>query len=177
MKKFFYLVLMLGYCGSLQAQEAMEDELLQARMHFMNSAKVSYIASGDRIYTDPGANKTQVPEDIKAAFFERYQRALQVQWIIKDDRYKINFVQEGNDMFAYLDRRGNWIKSFTKIDQQTLPEAVVQYLTSHYEGYELTKCYMKDTPMGSSITLAVKKNGNYVWLEFDPNGDILANTV
>lgn len=177
MKKFFFLTLWGFASVSMLAQEPMEDEILQARMHFMNAAKVSYLASNYSVTASQSSPNQQIPAEIKAAFFAKYKSAQEVQWVIKDDRYKINFELQGKGMFAYLDRRGNWIKSFTKVSQAELPAAIVEYLEVHYQGYQLSKCYLKDTPATVGYTLAVKKDGSYVWLEFDLDGNIQTDLV
>ena len=98
-----------------------------------------------------------------------------VEWVIKDDRYKINFEFDGNEMFTYLDRHGNWIKSFTKLTQQQLPAPIVSYLEKEYPEYQLTKYYLKQSPNGESFTVAAKGENEYVWLEFDEQGQLVNN--
>ena len=144
------------------------DEAQQARVHFMNEAKVSYIASADRYQSfDQPDQEPEIPSDIITAFNEKYKGAKKVEWAIKEDRYKVNFRFEGHEMFTYLDRRGTWIKSFTKLELQDIPEPVSGYLESEFSEYELTKVYLKDTPEGQTFTVAAKGESEYVWLEFD----------
>ena len=59
--------------------------------------------------------------------------------------------------FTYLDRHGTWIKSFTKLASQDLPDPVSSYLESEFSDYQLTKVYLKDTPDGQSFTVAAKR--------------------
>jgi hypothetical protein len=76
-------------------------------------------------------------------------------------------------MFTYLDRHGLWIKSFTRLVLEDIPEPITSYLSSEYPEYELTKFYLKDTPEGQSYTVAARSVDEYVWLEFDENGALL----
>ena len=155
-------------------QHILEDELLQARVHFMNAPKVSYVTSAD-VYQDThkATQDPDIPNDIRQSFEEKYQDAKSVEWVIKEDRYKVNFIYKGSEMFTYLDRHGLWMKSFTKLKQAELPGSVVTHLESNFPDYQLTKYYLKDTPQGKSYTVAVKGNQEYVWLEFDTNGNLV----
>jgi len=156
------------------SQHILEDELLQARVHYMNAPKVSYVTSADiHQDTNKAIQEPDIPNDIRRSFEERYQDAKSIAWVIKEDRYKVNFIFKGSEMFTYLDRHGLWMKSFTKLKQEELPESVVNHLESNFPDYQLTKYYLKDTPQGVSYTVAVKGNQEYVWLEFDVNGNLV----
>jgi len=157
-------------------QHVLADEFLQARVHYMNAPKVSYVTSAD-IYqgTNYATQEPDIPDDIRRSFKEKYKEAKSVEWIIKEDRYKVNFIFKGSEMFTYLDRHGLWMKSFTKLKQVELPESVVTHLESNFPDYQLTKYYLKDTPQGKSYTVAVKGNHEYVWLEFDESGNLVNN--
>ena len=140
-----------GICFTVfaSAQGLLQDEAQQARVHFMNEAKVSYIASADMYQSfDQPDQEPEIPNEIINAFNDKYKGAKKVEWAIKEDRYKINFRYEGHEMFTYLDRHGTWIKSFTRLELQDLPEPVNSFLESEYSAYELTKVYLKDTPDG-----------------------------
>lgn len=158
------------------AQNVLQDEALQARVHYMNAAKVSYITSADvfEVYEDPN-QEPEIPDEIKESFRNKYQGAKKVEWIIKEDRYKVNFLFNGNEMFTYLNRHGHWMKSFTRLDLEDLPQKVISYLEAEYPDYQLTKHYLKDTPDEKTYTVAVKGNGEYVWLEFNQDGQLLNN--
>jgi CTP:phosphocholine cytidylyltransferase-like protein len=154
-------------------QHVLQDEALQARVHFMDAAKVSYITSADIFPVEDIKQEPQIPNDIQASFKSMYQQAKKVEWVIKEDRYKVNFLLNGSEMFAYLDRHGKWMKSFTKLSREELPSEIVSYLDSEYGSYQLTKFYLKNTPHGKSFTVAVKGQHEYVWLEFDQQGQLL----
>lgn len=174
MKRLSCSIFIICFTLHTFAQQILVDEMLQARVHYMNTAKVSYITSADvfRVSVEP-QYEPEIPNDILQSFEKKYKGARKVEWTIKEDRYKINFIFKGSEMFTYLDRHGLWMKSFTKLSQEELPEQVVSYLESQYQDYQLTKYYLKDTPSGQSYTVAVKGNSEYVWLEFDENGHIL----
>ncbi len=174
MKRFICIAIGIGLFTPLSAQELIQDEAQQARVHFMNEAKVSYIASAEMHQAmAPVNDEIEIPEDIKTAFKDRYKGAKKVEWVIKEDRYKVNFEYKGQEMFTYLDRHGLWIKSFTRLAQEDLPDAVTTFLQSEYPDYSLTKFYLKDTPDGQSYTVAAKGKNEYVWLEFDEKGQLL----
>jgi hypothetical protein len=142
----------------------------------MNAAKVSYVASAD-VYQpvlDPD-QEADIPGDIRESFKTRYKGARKVDWTIKEDRYKVNFQFDDHEMFTYLDRHGNWMKSFTKLDSEKLPEQVIVFLESEYPDYELTKVYLKETAQGQSFTVAAKGDREYVWMEFDESGVLINN--
>jgi len=174
MKRLSCSIFIICFTLHTFAQQILVDEMLQTRVHYMNTAKVSYITSADvyRVSIET-QQESEIPNDILQSFERKYKGARKVEWTIKEDRYKINFIFKGSEMFTYLDRHGLWMKSFTKLSQEELPEQVVSYLESQYQDYQLTKYYLKDTPSGQSYTIAVKGNSEYVWLEFDENGRIL----
>ena len=176
MKYFLSIFAIMGFTTLMWAQSPLNEEMLQARMHYMNQAKVSYLASviqpsnPDWVYSE-----TEIPAKIMEAFKEKYPEATQEQWMIKEDRYKINFMANGAAHFTYFDRRGHWIKTFTKKDRQSVPDRITAFLDRHYQDYEVTKFYLKATPNGSGYTLALKRNGDYIWLEFDLDGLVIRN--
>lgn len=174
MKQVIFTAITIFCMQAATAQDLLQDEAQQARVHFMNEAKVSYIASADvyQSIEDP-EQEPEIPRNIIASFKDKFSGARKVEWVIKEDRYKINFQLEGHEMFAYLDRHGTWMKSFTKLDLQDLPEPVNGYLESEFSSYELTKVYLKDTPDGQTFTVAAKGENEYVWLEFDESGQLL----
>jgi hypothetical protein len=172
--KNFILVLLACSAINVQAQDPLNEEMLQARMHYMNQAKVSYLATAEQpVNPDWAYQETEIPKEIIAAFKEIYPQATQEQWMIKEDRYKIQFHWQGEAHFTYFDRRGHWIKTFTKKSNQTIPESVSEYLSTHYSDYQLTKFYLKTTPNGSGYTIALKGQGSYIWLEFDQEGNVV----
>lgn len=178
MKRFVGTAIGICITVFVSAQQVIQDEAQQARVYFMNEAKVSYVASAD-MYQPLNERKQepQIPANIIESFEEKYQGAKKIEWAIKEDRYKVNFQLEGNEMFAYLDRHGLWIKSFTKLNLEELPEPITQYLESEYPEYQLTKFYLKNTPDGQSYTVAAKGQSEYVWLEFDESGQLLNSPV
>ena len=75
------------------SQHILEDELLQARVHYMNAPKVSYVTSADiHQDTNKAIQEPDIPSDIRRSFEERYQDAKSIAWVIKEDRYKVNFI-------------------------------------------------------------------------------------
>ena len=174
MKKLICSLIVIGFAFQVLSQQQFEDEINQARVHYMNDAKVSYVTSAEVYQVLSTDDKDpEIPVDIRRSFKDKYQAAKNVEWVIKEDRYKINFNLEGSEMFAYLDRHGIWIKSFTKLTLEELPQLVASYLDIYYADYQLTKYYLKTTPNGQSYTVAVKGNKEYVWLEFDENGHVV----
>jgi hypothetical protein len=176
MKRLFCTIFSVLFSVFAFAQQDLQDEALQARVHYMDAAKVSYVASAD-IYQpvlDPD-QEADIPGDIRESFKSRYKGARKVDWTIKEDRYKVNFLLNGSEMFTYLDRHGNWMKSFTKLDSEKLPEQVIVFLESEYPDYELTKVYLKETAQGQSFTVAAKGDREYVWMEFDESGVLINN--
>ena len=88
----------IGICFTvfLSAQGLLQDEAQQARVHFMNEAKVSYIASADMYQSfDQPDQEPEIPRNILSSFDDKYEGAKKVEWAIKEDRYKINFQFEG----------------------------------------------------------------------------------
>jgi hypothetical protein len=174
MKRSFCIAFLLSFSLFVMGQQVLQDEALQARVHYMNAAKVSYLTSVEVFNPTKELKKEpQIPSEIRTSFKNKYDGAKKVAWVIKEDRYKINFVFNNYEMFTYLDRRGNWIKSFTKLNQEELPSQIVAYLEKKYPDYQLTKYYLKDTPNGQSFTVAVKGEQEYVWLEFDEAGQLV----
>jgi hypothetical protein len=174
MKLIVYTIIGICLSVSLTAQENIQDETQQARVHFMNEAKVSYVASAELYQpAEPTSKKPEIPAEIKDSFDRLYKEAKKNEWTIKEDRYKVNFQFNGHKMFTYLDRHGLWIKSFTRLVLEDIPEPITSYLSSEYPEYELTKFYLKDTPEGQSYTVAARSVDEYVWLEFDENGALL----
>ena len=176
MKNLLIITTLMCCTALLFGQSPLNEEMAQARMHYMHQAKVSYLASAEQP-TNPDwiYNETEIPSEIQAAFKLKYPQADQEQWMVKEDRYKINFRSQGEAHFAYFDRRGHWIKTFTKKSLQTMPEVIADYLNKNYQDYQTAKFYFKATPNGSGYTMALKREGRYIWLEFNTEGKVVRN--
>ncbi|MGI9541737.1 MAG: hypothetical protein ACR2MX_00680 [Cyclobacteriaceae bacterium] len=118
-----------------------------------------------------------VPDAVKNTFSQRYKGAQQIVWDNKDDQYKATFQYKGKTMFAFFDRSGYWMKSFTKVNPQDLPVSVMLYIQEHLDGYELSRHYLRADTEVESYAVAVKKGTDYVWMQFDLDGKFISSQV
>jgi len=118
-----------------------------------------------------------VPDVVKVTFDQRYKGAQQIVWEDRDDQCKATFEYRGKKMFAFFNRSGSWMKSFTKVTPQDLPVSVMLYIQEHLDGYELNRHYLRADTEIESYAVAVKKGADYVWMQFDLDGKFISSQV
>ncbi len=84
-----------------------------------------------------GAPKTDasgIPDLVKKRYDLIFPNAKDPKWEIKKDRYKITFVQMGNETVAYMLEDGSLDKTETVIDSASLPSMALQYIADSLSG-------------------------------------------
>ncbi|HRO71398.1 MAG TPA: PepSY-like domain-containing protein [Chitinophagaceae bacterium] len=99
-----------------------------------------------------------LPAAIKTSFQSEFPDARDVEWVLKDGHYKVEFEVKDVDNIAAFDASGKLLKKGIEIKQSELPAAVSSALQSAHAGKDIDDVYKMEKD-GTSYYL-VKFDGN-----------------
>ncbi len=99
-----------------------------------------------------------VPAAVKTAFNSAYANAKDIDWKMKDGKYKVHFEVGDNDQFATYDQSGKLVSSGVEIRKSELPQAITDAVKSGYSGRTIDDAYRVEKD-GKTVYL-VKLDGN-----------------
>lgn len=102
--------------------------------------------------------ETDLPTAVKTSFKTTFPNAKDVDWKMKEGKYKVDFELNGLDHLASFDADGKLIARGMKIRQSELPSAVSTAVKSTYADREIDNVYRVDKN-GTAYYL-VKLDGN-----------------
>lgn len=119
--------------------------------------------------------QTQVPSLVVNSFQQKFPKAIDVEWELSGDLYKVEFETGllGADHDAWFDKTGKLIKHEEEISQSDLPQKVTAKINSEFNGYWVSD--VKKISEGAKVvyTLEVKKLTEEWKLAIDAAGNIL----
>ncbi len=99
-----------------------------------------------------------LPAAIKTSFQSEFLDARDVEWVLKDGHYKVEFEVKDVDNIAAFDASGKLLKKGIEIKKSELPAAISSALQSAHSGKDIDDVYKMEKD-GTSYYL-VKFNGN-----------------
>jgi hypothetical protein len=109
-------------------------------------------------YAQDNLKEKDVPPAIQTTFKTEFPNAKDVEWKLKDGKYKVEFEINGLDHFAKYGTDGKIMAKGMKIRTSELPNAVSSAVKSGYADRTIDDVYRVDKD-GSAFYL-VKLNGN-----------------
>jgi hypothetical protein len=109
-------------------------------------------------YAQDNLKEKDVPPAIQTSFKTEFPNAKDVEWKLKDGKYKVEFEINGLDHFAKYGTDGKIMAKGMKIRTSELPNAVATAVKSGYADRTIDDVYRVDKD-GSAFYL-VKLNGN-----------------
>ena len=102
--------------------------------------------------------ETDVPAAVKTSFKTAFPNAKDVDWKMKEGKYKVDFDMDGNDHIAAFGADGKMISKGMKIRVSELPSAVTSAVKSAYAGKEIENVYRVEK--NGATHYMVKLDGN-----------------
>jgi hypothetical protein len=102
--------------------------------------------------------ESDVPAAVKTSFKTAFPNAKDVDWKMKEGKYKVDFDIDGTDHIAAFGADGKIISKGMKIRVSELPSAVTNAVKSSYAGKEIENVYRMDK--NGTTNYLVKLEGN-----------------
>lgn len=119
-------------------------------------------------------SKNQIPDAVRTAFTAQYPTAIEVEWEIKGGKYNVEFRLGANEVEAWYNTDGGWIRSETELYASQLPQAVSAYVVSNYPSFQIDDCSFVEMPSGSFYLIELEKKGSPdVYLKLSANGEVM----
>jgi uncharacterized membrane protein YkoI len=99
-----------------------------------------------------------VPQAVKSAFESQFANASDVEWKVKNGKYKAKFDMNGVEQFAELNNSGEVVSKGTKIPNEELPTLVSDAVKSNYASNKVDEVYRVEK--GGQTHYMVKLDGN-----------------
>lgn len=118
--------------------------------------------------------QSQVPSLVINQFSKTFPKASDIEWKIKDDKYKVEFETGwSKDHEAWFDQSGKLLAHQEEISKRAIPQAVQHTIKKDYHGYRIDD--VKKITSGSVIQYQIElKSLTQEWkLRFDENGNLL----
>ena len=102
--------------------------------------------------------ESDVPAAVKTSFKSAFPNAKDVDWKMKEGKYKVDFDIDGTDQIAAFGADGKMISKGMKIRVSELPSAVTSAVKSSYAGKDIENVYRVDK--NGTVCYLVKLEGN-----------------
>jgi hypothetical protein len=102
--------------------------------------------------------ESDVPAAVKTSFKTAFPNAKDVDWKMKEGKYKVDFDIDGTDHIAAFGADGKIISKGMKIRVSELPSAVTSAVKSSYAGKDIENVYRVDK--NGTVCYLVKLEGN-----------------
>lgn len=120
--------------------------------------------------------QNQVPSLVVNNFQQAFPKALDVEWELKGELYKVEFEIGlfGTDHEAWYDKTGKLMKHKEEISRKDLPKNVIAKINKDFSGYKVDD--VKKIMEGGKITYTLElKTFTQEWkAAFDTEGNILS---
>lgn len=111
-----------------------------------------------------------VPQQVKSAFEKTYPSAKEVKWDKEGSNFEAEFEFDKSEMSVLFDANGNVLETETEIEVGQLPQAVVDYVATHYKGKKIKEA-AKITDAKGVVTYEAEVKG--MDLLFDSKGNFI----
>lgn len=90
--------------------------------------------------------KPDIPQVVVDAFWQKYPEAKSVDWEEEGEEYEAEFKIGKVEMSANFAKSGEWLKTETEIDINSLPDAVRQGITTNFPNSEIEEAEQLELP-------------------------------
>jgi hypothetical protein len=112
-----------------------------------------------------------VPQSVKAAFENAFANASNVEWKMKDGKYKAKFELSGQKQFAELSNSGEVLSTGMKVEKDQLPSVVSDAVRTGNANKGIEEVYKVEK--GGQTHYMVKLEGNPERLMYTADGKLL----
>lgn len=115
------------------------------------------LALGATAQTGQELKEADVPATVKTSFKTAFPNAKDVEWKMKEGKYKVDFDMDGNDHIAAFGADGKMLSKGMKIRTSELPSAVATAVKTAYADRNIDNVYRVDK--NGTINYLVKLDG------------------
>ena len=127
----------------------------------------SVIAFAQEIRTD------EVPSVVLNTFKQKFPKAADVEWKLKNQLYNVEFEVGRLDHEAWINKTGNIVKHKQDIGQYDLPKEVAGSISKNYKGFRIDDSEKIETGGKSLYKVELKTASKEEDVVFDQNGKLV----
>ena len=117
---------------------------------------------------------TSIPPQVLTAFQAVYPSVSNATWNEEAGYFLPTFTVNGVQTIGYIDLKGHYIQTITKVRATDLPAAATAYITQNYAGAQISDAGKIEFPTGHAPRYYAKANGKQ--LLFDETGKFIKIT-
>jgi len=129
----------------------------------------SVMAFAQEIHTD------EVPSVVLNTFKQKFPKAADVEWKLKNQLYNVEFEIGRVDHEAWINSTGSIVKHKQDITEGELPKSVSGSISKNYKGYRLDDAEKIETGGKFLYKVELKTASKEEDLVFDQNGKLVEN--
>lgn len=95
------------------------------------------MAGASVVATAQDISQSEVPSVVLNAFQSKFPKAVDVEWELKGDLYKVEFEIGRYDHDLWIDKNGNVKKHKEEISKSDLPAAIAEKIQTDYKEYRI----------------------------------------
>lgn len=114
------------------------------------------------------------PEEVSKIFIEKYPKAAKAKWEVKNENHVVSFFDVKQKQ-ATFDATGKWKKTITLLQEEDVPEPILEVILEDYTEYETTGFQFIETEKGASNYLIklINEDDEKVSLKFKADGTLI----
>lgn len=115
----------------------------------------------------------EVPSVVLNSFKQKFAKATDVEWELKNNLYKVEFEIARIDHEAWLNTSGQVVKTKQDLKANDLPKAISSKIASQYKGYRIDDVDKIEEGGKVKFKVELKKAGSEQNVYFDADGNVL----
>jgi len=127
----------------------------------------SVISFAQDIHTD------EVPSVVRNSFKQQFPKAMDVEWELKDQLYKVEFEIGRKDHEAWINSTGGIVKHKQDITEKELPKEVTASISKNYKGYRIDDVERIESNKKFSYKVELKTLSKEQDVIFDQSGKVI----
>jgi hypothetical protein len=124
------------------------------------------------------AQKSNVPENVKKAFAQKFPTAKAVKWDKESDtEWEAEFKLNGEKYSANFTSDGTLKETEHEIEKSMIPMMVKQTLDKEFASYQIENAVLSETPEGQFYEFDLKKGKDEMEVVISPDGKVVKKDV
>ena len=117
------------------------------------------------------------PQNVKAEVMATFQQMfpnVNAHWEMERGKYKAEFFNNGNEVEAWFQIDGTWVRTKTDLRIDQLPVAIRERIAADYVGYYIDDADFIETPAETYYLIEIERQGGMeVYLKMNEAGEIM----
>jgi hypothetical protein len=116
---------------------------------------------------------TEVPSIVLNTFKQKFPKAVDVEWELKNKVYKVEFETDRQDHEVWINGDGSIVKHKQDLKASDLPKDVTASIALNYKGYRIDDVAKVIAGAKTLYKVELKKGSNELDLFFEPDGKVV----